>query len=131
MNIKEEEKIISTEKNEIEHSESTKLNNEQIQKNLSNSIKQFGNKIINSSSEFDINKILRNLKEIPLKNRTSFYKEEQLNEGEDEFTEFKNYYLPLEEDKVEELKRQFCAFLNNKGCHFHTQSLTDNLPKTS
>ena len=28
MNIKEEEKIISTEKNEIEHSESTKLNNE-------------------------------------------------------------------------------------------------------
>ena len=66
-------------------------------------------------SEFNINKILNDLKEIPLKDRTSFYKEEQLIEGEDEFTEFKNYYFPLEEDKVEELKRQFCAFLNNKG----------------
>ena len=66
-------------------------------------------------SEFNINKILKDLKEIPLKDRTSFYKEEQLIEGEDEFTEFKNYYFPLEEDKVEELKRQFCAFLNNKG----------------
>ena len=66
-------------------------------------------------SEFNINKILKDLKEIPLKDRTSFYKEEQLIEGEDEFTEFKNYYFPLEVDKVEELKRQFCAFLNNKG----------------
>ena len=36
-------------------------------------------------------------------------------EGEDEFTEFKNYYLPLNQQKGEELKRQFCAFLNNKG----------------
>ena len=36
-------------------------------------------------SEFNINKILKDLKEIPLKDRTSFYKEEQLIEGEDEF----------------------------------------------
>ena len=68
-----------------------------------------------SHSDFNINEILKNIREIPLKNRTSFYKDEQLVEGEDEFTEFKNYYLPLTEEKAEEVKRQFCAFLNNKG----------------
>ena len=47
-----------TEKEILHKKLSTKLNNEQIQKNLSNSIKQFGNKIINSSSEFDINKVI-------------------------------------------------------------------------
>ena len=64
---------------------------------------------------FNFEEILKKLREIPLKNRTSFYKDEQLTEGEDEFTEFKNYYLPLTEEKINELKRQFCAFLNNKG----------------
>ena len=47
-----------TEKEILHKKLSTKLNSEQIQKNLSNSIKQFGNKIINSSSEFDINKVI-------------------------------------------------------------------------
>ena len=68
-----------------------------------------------NNSEFNIEEILKELRDIPLKNRTSFYKDEQLSEGEDEFTEFKNYYLPLTEEKGGELKRQFCAFLNNKG----------------
>ena len=68
-----------------------------------------------NNSEFNIEEILKEFRDIPLKNRTSFYKDEQLSEGEDEFTEFKNYYLPLTEEKGEELKRQFCAFLNNKG----------------
>ena len=69
----------------------------------------------NNNSEFNIDEILQKLRDIPLKNRTSFYKDEQLSQGEDEFTEFKNYYLPLTEEKGNELKRQFCAFLNNKG----------------
>ena len=69
----------------------------------------------NNNSKFTIDEILQKLRDIPLKNRTSFYKEEQLSQGEDEFTEFKNYYLPLTEEKGNELKRQFCAFLNNKG----------------
>ena len=69
----------------------------------------------NTNSEFNIDEILQKLRDIPLKNRTSFYKDEQLSQGEDEFTEFKNYYLPLTEEKGNELKRQFCAFLNNKG----------------
>ena len=119
-------KTINIENNSLNNFNEHNLENESSEKNVKkvnyfSDIKDIetSKKISANSyltiSEFDINKILRNLKEIPLKNRTSFYKEEQLNEGEDEFTEFKNYYLPLEEDKVEELKRQFCAFLNNKG----------------
>ena len=68
-----------------------------------------------NNSEFNIDEILKKFRDIPLKNRTSFYKDEQLIQGEDEFTEFKNYYLPLTEEKGNELKRQFCAFMNNKG----------------
>ena len=75
----------------------------------------FNNNINLDYSDFNIEEELKKLREIPLKNRTSFYKDEQLVEGEDEFTEFKNYYLPLNQQKGEELKRQFCAFLNNKG----------------
>ena len=66
-------------------------------------------------SENNENEIMKNVRKIPLKDRTSFYKDEKLVEGEDEFTEFKNYYLPLNENQGNELKRQFCAFLNNKG----------------
>ena len=68
-----------------------------------------------NDGRFNIVETLQKVREIPLKKRTSFYKDEQLTEGEDEFTEFKNYYLPLTEEKGNELKRQFCAFLNNKG----------------
>ncbi len=68
-----------------------------------------------NSSENNENEIMKNVRKIPLKDRTSFYKDEKLVEGEDEFTEFKNYYLPLNENQGNELKRQFCAFLNNKG----------------
>ena len=68
-----------------------------------------------NNSEFNIDEMLKKFRDIPLKNRTSFYKDEQLIQGEDEFTEFKNYYLPLTEEKGNELKRQFCAFMNNKG----------------
>ena len=94
--------------------------NQSINTNSNSNIKNIENiNFITSNnyghSDFDITEILKNLREIPLKNRTSFYKDEQLMEGEDEFTEFKNYYLPLTEEKGEELKRQFCAFLNNKG----------------
>ena len=70
---------------------------------------------INIDIEFEIDKIMKKLKEIPLKNRTSFYKDEILAEGEDEYTEFKNYFFPLNEKQGEELKRQFCGFLNSRG----------------
>ena len=87
--------------------------------NITNFINNINSNNINNKNNFnnksdniiDINK----LREIPLKNRTFFYKNESLIEGENEFTEFKNYLFPLNERQVDELKRQFCGFLNNKG----------------
>ena len=58
---------------------------------------------------------LKQLRKIPLKNRTFFYKNENLIEGEDEFTEFKNYFYPLDEEQEKEIKRQYCGFLNSNG----------------
>jgi len=66
----------------------------------------------------DYNLIYKELKELrkkPIKNRTFFYKNENLAEGEDEFTEFKNYFYPLDEDQEKEIKRQYCGFLNSNG----------------
>ena len=94
-----------------------KINNfENLFKKSNNINKSPSNFNINNINlENNISEILKKIREIPLKDRTSFYKDEELTQGEDEFTEFKNYYLPLTEEKGEELKRQFCAFLNNKG----------------
>ena len=55
------------------------------------------------------------LKEIPLKDKTFFYLNEELNEGEDEYNEFKNYTYPFNQEKIDEIKRQYCGFLNNHG----------------
>ena len=92
-----------------------KLNNINITEfNISNGKNNFNmNKA--SNLDIDIDETLKKLREIPLKNRTSFYKDELLVEGEDEFTEFKNYLFPLNEKQGEELKRQFCGFLNSEG----------------
>ena len=51
-------KNAKTEKDELQKKQSTQLNINQIKKNLSKSIKQFGDQIINSSSELGINKII-------------------------------------------------------------------------
>ena len=59
--------------------------------------------------------IKKNYKNIPLKNRTYFYKNEELLFGEDLFTEFKNYQLPFSNQNIKEIKKQICAFLNSKG----------------
>ena len=55
------------------------------------------------------------LNEISLKDRTFFYLNEELNEGEDEYIEFKYYNYPFNQEKIDELKRQYCGFLNNHG----------------
>ena len=79
----------------------------------------------NSNNDFNIEGTLKKLREIPLKNRTSFYKDEILAEGEDEYTEFKNYIFPLNEKQGEELKRQFCGFLNGNGGRLY-MGINDN-----
>ena len=55
------------------------------------------------------------LREIELKNRTFFYKNEYLAYGEDQSTEFKNYFYPLEPEQEKEIKRQYIGFLNSEG----------------
>jgi len=58
---------------------------------------------------------MKKLKETPIKDREYLYKEEDLNDEEDEYTEFKNYFYPFSQKKIYELKRQYCGFLNNHG----------------
>ena len=79
--------------------------------------------------DFDIDEILKKLRGIPLKNRTSFYKDEILVEGEDELTEFKNYLFPLNEKQGDELKRQFCGFLNSQGGRLYLGINDDKIVK--
>ena len=58
---------------------------------------------------------IQKLRGIELKNRTFFYKNEYLAYGEDDLTEFKNYFYPLIEGQEKEIKRQYIGFLNSNG----------------
>ena len=111
-----------------EDSGNLNFNSEPINHNINKKVKKNNNKDLNNikitqfnisndsnNNEFNIEEALKKIKEIPIKNRTSFYKDEMLSQGEDEFTEFKNYIFPLNEKQGDELKRQFCGFLNSKG----------------
>ncbi len=80
--------------------------------NIFNIIKNIiNNNNVSPKNQEELNRV----REIPLKNREFFYKDEELKEGEDEFIEFKNYSYPFSQDKIDELKRQYCGFLNNNG----------------
>ena len=80
------------------------VNNMQINNNNINNFR-------NGLNADEINK----LKEIPLKDRVYLYSEEDLNDEEDEYTEFKNYTLPFSPEIIYEIKRQYCGFLNSHG----------------
>ena len=73
------------------------------------------NNVNNNKNNTLIMKELNKVKDIPLKERTFFYKDEELREGEDEYIEFKNYTYPFSQEKIDEIKRQYCGFLNNHG----------------
>ena len=68
-----------------------------------------------SKTNTKIQEEIKQLKEIPLNERTFFYRDEELKEGEDEYIEFKYYNYPFSQDKIDELKRQYCGFLNSQG----------------
>ena len=70
--------------------------------------------IQNNLNLLDKNK-KENVENIPLKNRTFFYINEEIIKGEDLYIEFKNYLFPLKNNKIEELKKIICGFLNAKG----------------
>ena len=71
------------------------------------------NNINNTKNSLPVDE-LKKLKETPLKEREYFYKDEDLNDEEDEYTEFKHYSYPFNK-KIDELKRQYCGFLNSHG----------------
>ena len=52
-----------------------------------------------------------------LSNRTYFYKDEKINEKNSDTVEFKNFcqFSPIDPKIEEELKRQYCSFLNTEG----------------
>lgn len=92
-------------------------NGKKINKNCTQTLDQIHSQI-KYYPNIDYSLIYDELKELrkkPIKKRTFFYKNENLAEGEDEFTEFKNYFYPLDEDQEKELKRQYCGFLNSNG----------------
>ena len=91
--------------------------NTELTKDNTYNIKEFEIKlnIDNNIDNKSIEEELKELRKQPLKKRTFFYKNEILVEGEDEFIEFKNYFYPLDEEQEQEIKRQYCGFLNSKG----------------
>ena len=84
------------------------LNN--VDTDLTNIKKEEGTSINNNQSE----KELKNIQNIALKNRTFFFYKEKLLEGEDQFTEFKDYSLD-DPHLSKELIRQYLGFLNSEG----------------
>lgn len=99
---KKHSKIITPKANINQEINGNPINNENDNSNIQKS---------NGLSEIE----MKELREIELKNRTFFYKNEYLAYGEDELTEFKNYIYPLVELQEKELKRQYIGFLNNRG----------------
>ena len=62
-----------------------------------------------------VNEEINKVKKIPLKDREFVYKDEELIDEENEYTEFKNYSYPFSQEKQDEIKRQYCGFLNSHG----------------
>ena len=57
---------------------------------------------------------IENIKKIKLENRTFFFYGEKLSQGEDQFTEFKDYPI-INTNLRQNLVRQYLGFLNSKG----------------
>ena len=92
--------------------------------NIFNNINQFIN-IFKTNNIFKTKNIYKNniimneeinkVKNIPLKDREFLYKDEELIDEENEYTEFKQYSYPFSQEKIDEIKRQYCGFLNSHG----------------
>jgi len=96
------------------------INNINILKNNIQNFNYFFNNIhSNNNTNNNKNALnadeLNKIKETPLKERKYLYKDEDLNDEEDEYTEFKLYSYPFNQEKIDELKRQYCGFLNSHG----------------
>ena len=86
-------------------------------------IKEFRNEKFQNNKKYNINNVpieiskseIQKLKNIPLIKRTYFFKNEKINEDENEYIEYKDYFFPFGEKQINELKRQFCGFMNSHG----------------
>ena len=110
-------KEITNNNNKINNINNYELNNKN-NINLFNNFNFFNtfyNSIKNNNNNGLSLKEIQELKEIPLKDRTFLYRDEELDEGEDEYIEYKEYRYPFSQDQIDEIKRQYCGFLNNNG----------------
>ena len=65
----------------------------------------------------------------PLDQRTFFYLDEKIKEISNQVIEFKNYRLPLSQEKGEELKKELCSFLNSQGGRLYIGINEQNIVK--
>ena len=120
--------IINSNNNNINSINEININNSnnEINNNKVNNFNYFQyshNKDIHKDLEF--NKELKKVKETPLKNRDFLYRDEVISDEENEYIEFKNYSYPFNQEIINELKRQYCGFLNSKGGMIYI-GITDN-----
>ena len=120
--------IINSNNNNINRINEININNSnnEINNNKVNNFNYFQyshNKDIHKDLEF--NKELKKVKETPLKNRDFLYRDEVISDEENEYIEFKNYSYPFNQEIINELKRQYCGFLNSKGGMIYI-GITDN-----
>ena len=104
--------------NHIKNQKQKKRNSEKFNllNSPSNSFNQSNGQLNLNENQFSVDeKELKQLRGQELSKRTFFYKNEKLAYGEDQITEFKNYYYPLMIGQEKELKRQYIGFLNSTG----------------
>ena len=86
------------------------------------------------NESIEINEAIENKKEdetinIPLDQRTFFYFNEKIKESRNEVIEFKTFSFPLSKEDGEELKRQYCGFLNSQGGRLYIGINSQNIVK--
>ena len=97
----------NNENNNIFNDISFFINNIQLCNNIENLLYKNFNDLLNQE--------IKTKEKIPLKDREFLYKDEVLEDEENEYTEFKNYTYPFSQEKIDEIKRQYCGFLNSQG----------------
>ena len=97
----------NNENNNIFNDISYFINNIQLCNNIENLMfKNFKDLVAHETKEIE---------KIPLKDREFLYQDEILPDEENEYTEFKYYSYPFSQEKIDEIKRQYCGFLNSQG----------------
>jgi len=81
------------------------------------------------SSSIQKNNSIKDLSQIDIRQRTSFYYEELLAIEEGLHVEYKDYRWPLSSNLIETLKNQICGFLNSQGGRVYIGVSDDRIVK--